>query len=80
MSDPNSRMPRNNSEPKVTLDNRSGKVTIRIGTHSLVNQEMLPLRQRIMELEGCLVYVKNFLPLALKQHAESVLYHEQDHS
>ena len=42
--------------------------------HSMVNQEMLPLHQRIMELEGCLVYVKNFLPLSLKQHAESVLF------
>lgn len=31
---------------------------------------------RIQELEGCLVYVRNFLPAPLKQQAEAILFYD----
>jgi hypothetical protein len=39
------------------------------------SEELLhELRVRIMELEGCLVYVKEFLPKPLKERCEDVLW------
>lgn len=39
-----------------------------------IENEIGDLRQRIMRLEGALVYVKNFLPTPLKEHAEAALW------
>lgn len=39
-------------------------------------QEIWRLQRRIQELEGCLVYVRNFLPAPLKAHAEAILWPE----
>jgi hypothetical protein len=43
------------------------------GDKVVVDDYLMELRRRIMDLEACLVYVKNFLPPALKEHAEEVL-------
>jgi hypothetical protein len=37
------------------------------------NDYEMGLRRRIMDLEGCLMYVRN-LPAPLKQHVEEVLW------
>ena len=36
--------------------------------------ELHRLRRRIMDLEECLVYARNFLPAPLKEQAEKVLW------
>lgn len=36
--------------------------------------EAVDLRRRIMDLEGCLVHVRNYLPTSLKAHVEEVLW------
>lgn len=41
--------------------------------HKVDDYEM-GLRRRIMDLEACLMYVRNFLPAPLKQHTEEVLW------
>jgi hypothetical protein len=46
----------------------------------LIEQYYLaPLRQRIQDLEGQLVYCRNFLPQSLKQTAEEVLWPNRNH-
>jgi hypothetical protein len=44
------------------------------GDKVVVDGYLMALWRRIMDLEACLVYVENFLPPALKQHAEEVLW------
>jgi len=39
-------------------------------------QKIWRLTQRIQALEGCLVYVRNFLPHPLKDQAEAILWPE----
>lgn len=39
---------------------------------------IIELCHRVTELEGCLVYVRNFLPAPLKLHAESILWPQKN--
>jgi hypothetical protein len=40
----------------------------------VIDEYLMELQRRIKDLEGCLNYVRNFVPPDLKQHVESVLW------
>jgi hypothetical protein len=43
-------------------------------------EDLAALANRVMALEACLVYVRNFLPEPLKRHAEETLWPDQTQS